>query len=436
MSINATIQPQPDRSSPFVRVTLRIWVKTTLSVVAAARPLFDLLVRIELAQTMLRAAMAMMFGLSLPHAFALMIGLAAPFALMAGLGTRMSALVLGGLILAGWRGPLIGPADLILLALLGWYAVRGAGALSVDRVIAEGLGGSALPLAAPVMQVLRFASQSLAPVWLLILRLWLALTLLVAAGAGPHELSALLPTELYGLVVPSSALPLAILLTVGLATPLVILLVFLGLGTAMVMDGHVGLLFLPTLLLGGVSPWHTELTVPPRRSSQSPYMGENRGRESQDRLGRESRRGAAEGHQQPCGLCHDDSGRNERSLDFQLHGAAAHGRAHRLRNRYYRETRPKSGVRRRAVRQVYRCPGPHSGGNAASKPRGCINVERTQRCANQRGHESRKIEDGFSRYDSDGGEERCNRNVWVGWWPERLVSKRRDAFGGIEVGRA
>lgn len=251
MSMHAANQPQRDRLSPFVRVTLRIWVKTTLSLVAAARPLFDLLVRIELAQTMLRAAMAMMFGPSLPHAFALMIGLAAPFALMAGLGTRMSALVLGGLILAGWLGPLIGSADLILLALLGWYVVRGAGALSVDRVIAEGLGGSALPLAAPVMRALRFASQSLAPVWLLVLRLWLAFTILVAAGG---ELvvpaSALLPTGLYGLVVPASALPLAILLAAGLATPLIILLVFLGLGTAMVMDGHVGLLFLPTLLLG------------------------------------------------------------------------------------------------------------------------------------------------------------------------------------------
>ena len=238
-----------ERLSPFVRVTLRVWIKGALALLAVARPLFDVVVRIELAQTMLRASVTMMMTHSSWAATQAAVGLIAPFLLMAGLATRGAATVLALLICAGWRGPSLDAGSLVLLALLGWYALRGAGAVSIDRVIARGLGDSALPLAAPVTRMLAWVSRRLAPLWLAAMRLWLAATLL-AAGGWTTSAAHVLPIDLFGLAVQALVLPLAVLTKLGLAMPLTMLLVFLNLGTAMVMDGHVGLLLLPTMVLG------------------------------------------------------------------------------------------------------------------------------------------------------------------------------------------
>ena len=238
-----------ERLSPFVRVTLRVWIKGALALLAVARPLFDVVVRIELAQTMLRASVTMMMTHSSWAATQAAVGLIAPFLLMAGLATRGAATVLALLICAGWRGPSLDAGSLVLLALLGWYALRGAGAVSIDRVIARGLGDSALPLAAPVTRMLAWVSRRLAPLWLAAMRLWLAATLL-AAGGWMTSAAHVLPIGLFGLAVQALVLPLAVLTVLGLAMPLTMLLVFLNLGTAMVMDGHVGLLLLPTMVLG------------------------------------------------------------------------------------------------------------------------------------------------------------------------------------------
>src|SRR5947209_7503246 len=118
-----------ERLSPFVRVTLRVWIKGALALLALARPLFDLVVRIELAQTMLRASVTMMMTQTTWAGIAAAIGLVAPFLLMAGLATRGAATALALLVLAGWRGPVLDAGSLVLLALFGWYALRGAGAV-------------------------------------------------------------------------------------------------------------------------------------------------------------------------------------------------------------------------------------------------------------------------------------------------------------------
>ncbi|WP_295639848.1 NAD(P)/FAD-dependent oxidoreductase [Novosphingobium sp.] len=238
-----------ERLSPFVRVTLRVWIKGALALLAVARPVFDVVVRIELAQTMLRASFTMMMTHSTWAATEAIIGLIAPFLLMAGLATRVSATALALLICAGWRGATLDAGSLVLLALLGWYALRGAGAVSIDRAIARGLGDSALPLAAPVTRMLAWVSRQLAPLWLTAMRLWLAATLLAAGGWITPD-THVLPIGLFGLAVQALVLPLAVLIALGLAMPLTMLLVFLNLGTAMVMDGHVGLLLLPTMVLG------------------------------------------------------------------------------------------------------------------------------------------------------------------------------------------
>jgi NADH dehydrogenase FAD-containing subunit len=238
-----------ERLSPFVRVTLRVWIKGALALLALARPVFDVVVRIELAQTMLRASVTMKMTHGAWAATEAAIGLIAPFLLMAGLATRISATGLALLIFAGWRGTTLDAGSLILLALLGWYALHGAAAVSIDWVIARGLGDSALPLAAPVTRMLAWVSRRLAPLWLAAMRLWLAATLLAAGGWITPD-THILPIGLFGLAVQALVLPLAVLTVLGLAMPLTMLLVFLNLGTAMVMDGHAGLLLLPTMVLG------------------------------------------------------------------------------------------------------------------------------------------------------------------------------------------
>jgi NADH dehydrogenase/putative oxidoreductase len=70
-----------------------------------------------------------------------------------------------------------------MIALLGWYVLAGPGALSIDRAVATGVRASALPLAAPVMAALDRLRRSIAPVWLTLVRGWLALALVTAAGA-------------------------------------------------------------------------------------------------------------------------------------------------------------------------------------------------------------------------------------------------------------
>ena len=239
-----------ERLSPFVRVTLRVWIKGALSLQALMRPVFDLIVRIALAQAMLRASVTMMMTHSTWAGTAASIGLIAPFLLMAGLATRGAATALALLILAGWRGLPLDAGSLVLLALFGWYGLRGAGAVSIDRVTARGLGDSALPLAAPVMRMLAWTSARLAPLWLAAMRLWLAATLLVAGGFATLPFDTMLPTGLFGLAFQPLVVPLAVLTVLGLCMPLIMLLVFLNLGTAMVMDGHAGLLLLPTTVLG------------------------------------------------------------------------------------------------------------------------------------------------------------------------------------------
>lgn len=242
------IQLRPsERLAPAMRVSLRIWVKSALALLALARNGFDLLVRIALAQTLLHADVKMMAAAS--SGLSIAVGLIAPLLLAAGVATRTAAVGLGIMVLSGWHGAPFEDGNLVLIALLGWYALHGAGAISIDRAIARGLAESPLPLAGPVMLALRWLTQQAAPWWLAALRIWLAATLLAANGHWPGS-PAGLPAGLFGLAVPAFAAPLALACALGLAMPLGMLLLFLDLGTAMVMHGHTSLLLLPTMLIG------------------------------------------------------------------------------------------------------------------------------------------------------------------------------------------
>jgi NADH dehydrogenase/putative oxidoreductase len=125
-------------------------------------------------------------------------------------------------------------ASLFCAALLGWYATHGAGALSLDRLLARGLNTSALPFATRAAAAGRWMDGALAPAYRLALRAWLAAVLFIAL---PHVIAA----------------PLALLLLIGLATPLAAAIVVAALAKIMIMEPAAavgGFAVLPFALLG------------------------------------------------------------------------------------------------------------------------------------------------------------------------------------------
>jgi len=155
--------------------------------------------------------------------------------LVLGLATRFAAfamLVLALVIQFNYR---MFDAHLFWAALFGWYVVRGAGPISLDRVLAHGLGDTALPFAAAGVRATRWLTRYAAPFYQLVLRLWIAATLFAAvllpaadldgAMAGMmHFFGALLPVK-SALIFPRlAALGCAALLVPGFAVRLAALL--------------------------------------------------------------------------------------------------------------------------------------------------------------------------------------------------------------------
>src|SRR5258706_14303506 len=109
--------------------------------------------------------------------------------LATGLLTRYAALSMLALTLVVQTCYNATDSQLFSAALFGWYVLRGAGPLSLDSLLHRGLADSALPLAARVATASAWVTARLAPLYLSLLRIWLALALLLA---GAH--SALRPT--------------------------------------------------------------------------------------------------------------------------------------------------------------------------------------------------------------------------------------------------
>lgn len=266
---SGTSNLQEERLSPFVRVTLRIWVKTWRSVLGLISPFFDLLVRFFVAQAIFRSGIVKLSdwdtALSLarfeypvswmaPETAAVVgvtIEILAPILLLFGLFTRAAALSIGLLLLISQIVYIPVDLNLWLIAILGWYLWHGAGGFSFDRALAGGLGQSALPLARPVMQFCRFLTTAVAPIWLLLVRLWLAVAVL--AGGGVLDLSTFsswLPLSGFAGVHPILAIGLAAILFTGFLIPLTAVLLIVVISTLAVMGLHPDLSLYPMLLFG------------------------------------------------------------------------------------------------------------------------------------------------------------------------------------------
>ncbi|MGB8692682.1 MAG: FAD-dependent oxidoreductase [Steroidobacteraceae bacterium] len=75
-------------------------------------------------------------------------------------------------------------SQLFWAALLGWYAIMGAGPLSVDRLLRRGLADSALPLVPSIVGFSEKLRVRVGPIYLALLRIWLAAALLLSAVGG------------------------------------------------------------------------------------------------------------------------------------------------------------------------------------------------------------------------------------------------------------
>ena len=241
------------------RAQLAALLDTSGTVLRLAAPLVDLLVRLSLAKAFFAPGM-----LPSTHLFAqtgwptIIVQVAGPVLLAAGLWVRPVALLMLVLtLLAQTSGP---PQDehLFWAALFGWYVAQGAGPLSLDHLLAKGLGFSPLPLAGRAMAAADWLDRWVGPLYRLAVRLWLAAALAgdaLAPSMLPATASAMLPATASAMLPRPWALLAAALLGVGLGTPLVAAgLLVAGTSIAMAGTDHAMTVYAPLLLaLLGVS---------------------------------------------------------------------------------------------------------------------------------------------------------------------------------------
>ncbi len=183
--------------------TILQWVgRITRSGEKTLAPLVDLITRVLIAKAFLVSAVIKLSdwdnALALAHdeypvswmdpvtaaVIGVTIELLGAVLLAAGLATRGAALALAVLALVIQFNYIVLDTNLFWAMLFGWYIVRGAGPISLDASLARGLAASALPFAAPIVQALATFTARAQPIYLVMVRVWLALAILVAAGFG------------------------------------------------------------------------------------------------------------------------------------------------------------------------------------------------------------------------------------------------------------
>lgn len=248
------------RLPPAIRITLRLWVKLYAALIASARPLFDLAVRLAVAQSLLASGIVKLadwdralslatleypvsfMAPSVAAATGLAIELGGGVLIALGLMTRGAALAIGALMLVAQTRYLATDSQLFLVALMGWYGLRGAGGLALDRLLVSGLGTSALPLAPQLVRLGAAMTRHAAPWYLALLRLWIAAALAAALGwVDARGLGTFLPFASFIALPPAALAAYAGLMLAGLGMPLVAALAIVALQGAMLMGMGQGL---------------------------------------------------------------------------------------------------------------------------------------------------------------------------------------------------
>ncbi|CDQ10978.1 FAD-dependent pyridine nucleotide-disulfide oxidoreductase [Acidithiobacillus ferrivorans] len=153
-----------------------------------------------------------------------------PVLLALGLATRWAALYMLILVLVVQFNYLALDINLYSAVLFGWFVICGAGPLSLDHLLARGLGDTALPFATALTRLAGAVTQYLKSYYQLVVRLWLGLALLVVSlgAAIPVGLAKLIPEKslAHFAPTPTMALVCALLLAFGfVARPAALVLI-------------------------------------------------------------------------------------------------------------------------------------------------------------------------------------------------------------------
>ncbi|HEU4532384.1 MAG TPA: FAD-dependent oxidoreductase [Steroidobacteraceae bacterium] len=149
------------------------------------------------------------------------IEIVCPLFLALGLATRVAALPMLFLALVTQFSYVALDQQLFWAAMLAWFAVRGPGPLSLDALVARGLGDTALPFAQVTSRLARALDAFGAPLFQLALRLWLSAALIMSALPGT-DASRIVPiASASSLTLPAAALLLlGASMALGIATRL------------------------------------------------------------------------------------------------------------------------------------------------------------------------------------------------------------------------
>ncbi len=167
------------------------------------------------------------------------IELVAPVLLILGLATRAGAFALLALTLVIQFNYIPLDIHLLWIALLGWLVVHGAGALSLDRLLAPGLADSALPGAGVMVRAANTLTRYGEPLFVLALRWWLAIALLAVSFGRAQGLEPFFIVHTLAPIAGAASIGLALLLLAGLSLrPATLVFMTLMLGMEVMTPTH------------------------------------------------------------------------------------------------------------------------------------------------------------------------------------------------------
>ena len=164
--------------------------------------------------------------------------------LMIGFMTRYAALPLLLLSLIPQLRYTPFDTQLFWVALSVWFAIHGAGPISLDNLLRRGLNDSAVLLVPRIIDFSKRLREYGTPLYISIFRVWLGIALLMAAfsrslGAEFNDLDRWLPLDVAMRVPHAAAWVGGVLLLTGLATRYIAVVLFFGLFAYSVIDPRV-----------------------------------------------------------------------------------------------------------------------------------------------------------------------------------------------------
>lgn len=178
------------------------------------------------------------------------IEIVGPILLAIGYKTRLSALAMAALLVVSQTVYVPTTSNLYLIALLGWYALSGPGPFSLDKTLAA-INSDTMSVMRRMATLVSSIGKQASPVWMLLVRVWLALGLLAAAQVVEPDigLATWLATTTFSEIPAEAAVMLAGALMLGLGTTIISFILSLAVGLIMVAGLHTDVTYHPILLL-------------------------------------------------------------------------------------------------------------------------------------------------------------------------------------------